>query len=192
MSRTIYFITHSDVEISADVPVTQWPLSATGRARFRVMLNQPWVNIISAIYCSTEQKAIDSVKILADHLGIRYTQVAELGENDRSSTGFLKPVEFEATADRFFASPTTSIRGWETAAAAQSRIVDAISYINNTDQSQDSIAIISHGAVGTLLYCFYTGKIIDRRWDQPGQGGGNYLSLELETKAACSWWKSID
>lgn len=36
-------------------------------------------------------------------------------ENDRSSTGFLPPEEFEVVADAFFAQPGVSVRGWETA-----------------------------------------------------------------------------
>ena len=48
------------------------------------------------------------------------------GENDRSATGFLAPPDFEAAADRFFAEPETSFRGWERAIDAQARIVAAV------------------------------------------------------------------
>jgi hypothetical protein len=39
------------------------------------------------------------------------TILHELGENDRSATGFLEPDVFETTADRFFAEPDRSIDG---------------------------------------------------------------------------------
>jgi len=52
--------------------------------------------------------------------------VSPLGENDRSATGYLEPQEFETTANAFFAYPERSIRGWETAQAAQTRIVEAV------------------------------------------------------------------
>ncbi len=118
---TVYIITHPDVSIDPDVPVPRWPLSERGVERMRALLNQPWISDITAIYCSTEQKAIDGAAVLAKHLALPVRQVAELGENDRSATGFLPPDEFQATADQFFAHPHTSIRGWETAAAAQRR-----------------------------------------------------------------------
>ncbi len=155
------------------------------------MLKHSWVDEISAIYCSAEQKAIDGAEILANHTGLSFESRIELGENDRSATGFLEPAEFEATADAFFASPEKSVRGWETAAAAQKRIAEAVKRIDRDGPGNGSIAIVSHGAVGTLLYCYLSGQTIDRKWDQPGVGGGNYLKLKIEP-GACDWWASIN
>jgi len=156
------------------------------------LLRKNWVNNITAIYCSNEQKAIDGADIIANHLGLHYAVDANLGENDRSSTGFLKPAEFERTADEFFAATEKSVRGWETAKSAQTRIVEAVQRIDQQDSTHGDIAIVSHGAVGTLLYCNSTRKPIDRRWDQPGTGGGNYLVLRLSPINQCSWWEPID
>jgi broad specificity phosphatase PhoE len=87
-----------------------------------------------------------------------------MGENDRSATGFLPPSEFEATADRFFAEPDWSVRGWETARAAQARIVAAVRTAL-LDISGDAL-FVEHGGVGTLLYCALRRVEIDRRYDQ--------------------------
>ena len=189
---TIYFISHPEVDINPDVPVPQWPLSEKGRSRMQEMLHKNWIQEISAIYCSTEQKAIDGAEILSSHLDLTYVAVEELGENDRSSTGFLEPIEFEATADCFFNAPESSILGWETAIKAQSRIVNAVVNIAQENTTDGSIAIVSHGAVGTLLFCHLTKKRIDRRWDQPGSGGGNYMRITLGAKPSCTWWEAID
>lgn len=186
---TFYFITHPNVVVSRDVPVPRWPLSELGRKRMRAGLAQPWVREITSIYCSAEQKAIDGAAILAGHLGLPFTEISELGENDRSATGFLPPAEFERVADRFFASPTLSVRGWERAVDAQARIVQAVS---NIDQPGGAIAIVSHGAVGTLLYCHLAGVPIERRWDQPPNGGGNYFRGTLSPPGVQSWWQAID
>ncbi len=158
----------------------------------RAGLAQPWVRDVSAIYCSSEQKAIDGAGILAQHLGLRFTEIAELGENDRSATGFLPPDEFERVADEFFASPDTSVRGWERAVDAQARVVLAVSGIEKNDRTSGAIAIVSHGAVGTLLYCHLAGESIARRWDQPPNGGGNYYRFTLSPRAAHSWWQPFD
>ena len=72
---TLYFITHPNVVVSRDVPVPRWPLSELGRQRMRAGLRQPWVKDIKAVYCSTEQKAIDGARILADHLRLGITGV---------------------------------------------------------------------------------------------------------------------
>lgn len=190
--RKLVFISHPNVVISKDVPVTQWPLSPPGRARMTAGLSQPWIADLSAVYCSAEQKAMDGAEILAHHLGLNYSAIHELGENDRSSTGYLPPDEFERVADQFFAKPAESVRGWETAQAAQQRIVEAVHALARADTSTGLIAIVSHGAVGTLLHCHLTGQPISRRWDQPPNGGGNFYMFELNPARALGGWQAID
>jgi broad specificity phosphatase PhoE len=125
-------------------------------------------------------------------LGLTYAVVDELGENDRSATGFLPPPEFERLADEFFAHPDQSIKGWETAAHAQQRIVDAVERVVAADTTLGSIAIVSHGAVGTLLYCHLRGVPIARIHDQPANGGGNYYSFDIPRSAPLHRWRAID
>lgn len=193
MRRELVFITHPDVVISPEVPVPRWPLSARGRERMRAGLRQPWVAEVGAVYCSTEQKARDGAAILAAHGGgLPITELAALGENDRSATGFLAPAEFERTADAFFAHPDLSVRGWERAVDAQARIVQAVQTLARGDTTSGLIAIVSHGAVGTLLYCHLAGQAIARQWDQPPNRGGNYFRFSLEPVAVTGWWQAID
>ncbi|MBB6050135.1 histidine phosphatase family protein [Armatimonas rosea] len=192
MPKLIYFITHPNVKIDPAVPVPQWPLSERGRERMEQGLRQPWVPTLTAIYSSTEQKAIDGAELLANLLGLGFTQLEALGENDRSATGFLPPDEFEQVANVFFAHPEQSVRGWETARAAQNRIVSAVEALVAADPTDGPIAIVSHGAVGTLLYCHLTGEPISRRWDQPPNAGGNYFAFTLEPRTAHFHWKAID
>jgi broad specificity phosphatase PhoE len=175
-----------------DIPVPQWPLSERGKERMKAGLQQPWVAQITAIYSSTERKAIDSAEVLAEACGLPFTQLEALGENDRSATGFLPPDEFETMADAFFANPNLSVRGWERAIEAQARIVSAVEALVAADPTEGAIAIVSHGAVGTLLYCHLAGQAIHRRWDQPPNGGGNYFAFTLEPRIAHSHWKPID
>jgi broad specificity phosphatase PhoE len=192
MSRLLHFISHPNVVVNPAVPVPRWPLSDLGKARMIEGMKQSWISEITSIYSSTEQKAIDTAEILAMHLSLDFKQEEDLGENDRSSTGFLKPDEFEAVADEFFANPDWSVRGWERAADAQRRIVRAVTSIKQQDQSDGSIAIVSHGAVGTLLYCYLTGKPISREWDQPPNGGGNFYTFTLAPAKANTGWAAID
>ena len=116
---SVFFITHPDVLIDPAVPVPDWPLSPRGVARMHAMLGQPWIAGIVAVCSSTERKARDGAAILAAHLGLLPVARADLGENDRSATGYLPKPQFEATADAFFAHPETSVRGWERAIDAQ-------------------------------------------------------------------------
>ncbi len=90
----------------------EWGLSELGRACMQAFARPP----VAALWCSAERKAVAAAEILARRLGLRAQILHELGENDRSATGFLEPDVFEATADRFFAEPGRSIDGWEPAA----------------------------------------------------------------------------
>lgn len=116
-------------------------------------------------------------------------------ENDRSSTGFLPPDEFEQVADQFFAQPDCAVRGRETARDAQERVYRAVREIvghEATKQCDGDIAIISHGGVWTLLLCKPCGYMISRQYDQPWRGGGNYFVIDAETLRVVQSWQSID
>ena len=190
--RSVYFITHSNVVIDPSVAVPKWPLSRRGTERMEALLAQPWVEGIGAIYCSTEQKAIDGAEILARHLSIGHQVSEELGEIDRSSTGYLPRDEFQATMDAFFANPERSIRGWETARQAQECILRAVEEVMEYDQSDGDIAIVSHGAVGALYLCHLKNRPISGDESQPGSDGGNFYCFDVQSRALQHGWVPID
>jgi broad specificity phosphatase PhoE len=191
---SVFFITHPDVVIKPSVPVPDWPLNARGRARMRAMAAAVWVKEVRSIFASSERKARDGAQILADGLGLSgYAVIDDLGENDRSATGYIPQREFEAMVDAFFAQPQISVRGWEPAADAQARIVCAIERIVSEASGNGDLAIVGHGGTGTLLYCRLAGLPIDRRYDQPATNGGNWFSFERASRRLLhDGWRSID
>jgi broad specificity phosphatase PhoE len=188
----VYFITHPEVMIEPAIPVTEWGLSALGRARMRALLGQPWVPNLGAVWCSTERKAIEAAEMIANAIGTKPRQLRELGENDRSSTGYLPSTEFEATADAFFANPNRSVRGWETATDAQARIVAATTTVLTGTRTGKDIALVSHGGVGALLLCQLKTRPISRAEDQPAGGGGNYFCFDATTRSLRHGWRPIE
>jgi broad specificity phosphatase PhoE len=190
--RTVYFVTHPDVVRDPSVPVTEWPLSARGIARMESFCRQGFVDRIAAVYSSEERKARDGADVLARRLGLECRLRADLGENDRSATGYLPPAEFEATADLFFAHPDRSIRGWERARDAQARVSSAVRALVRDGRADGDIAIVAHGGVGALLLCQLLGEPISRDRDQPGSGGGNYFAFSDETFRVVHRWRPID
>lgn len=187
MSRLL-FITHPEVTVDPARPVPRWHLSDTGIRRMRLFAESPEVAEVTAIWASTETKAIEAAGILAARLGLGIQVAADLGENDRSATGFLPPPEFEAMADAFFAHPDESIRGWERAADAQTRIAAAVARILAGHQGGD-IAILAHGGIGTLLLSHYRREAISRAADQPFQG--HYWTATLPDRAIAHGWRPI-
>jgi broad specificity phosphatase PhoE len=79
---------------------------------------------------------------------------------------------------------------------AQARIVSTVTDLVARDESSEAIAIVSHGAVGTLLYCHLAGLPISRQWDQPPNSGGNYFEFSLSPRSTSGmvlhWWRAID
>jgi broad specificity phosphatase PhoE len=175
------------------VAVSDWNLSPRGRARMGLALALPWIGGIRSVWCSKERKAREAADIVAAHLGVAVTALAELGENDRSATGYLPRVEFEAVADQFFAHPAISVRGWETAVDAQRRIVRAVDHVAGAAvEHGGDVAIIAHGGVGTLLLCALRQDAISRTHDQPGSNGGNYFAFDRQTRDLHHGWRAID
>ena len=184
----VYLISHPEVAVAPEVPVPQWGLSAAGRARLAHLLAQPWVPGLTRVVSSAERKAVETAEALAGRLRLPVTVDAQLGENDRSATGYLPPTEFEALADAFFAQPQVSVRGWERAADAQERIVAAVQ--RAAAGADGDVAVVSHGGVGTLLLCRLLGVPIDRRHDQPGQG--SWFAFDPATGRVAHPWRRLE
>jgi broad specificity phosphatase PhoE len=142
------------------------------------------------VISSDETKAMQTAEILAVHLGLDVEVRSGIGENGRSSTGYLPPVEFEAMADRFFSEPGSSAAGWERAVDAQRRIVEGLADLLDDPVAMPSTVVVGHGAVGTLWYCWLTDQPIDRRHDQPGQG--HYFAVDVATREVLHTWLPID
>jgi len=191
VGRWVYFITHPNVVVDPAVAITEWPLSEAGRERMARGCALPWVTEVTALYSSAERKALDAAAILSAATGLPVRTLGGLGENDRSATGYLPPVEFEATADRFFAEPEVAVRGWARADDEQRRIVAAVQAVIAEAPGRGGIAIISHGAVGALLLAHLHGDGISRRFDQPGNGGGNVFAFDAATGGVIHGWQPI-
>ncbi|RWC68025.1 MAG: histidine phosphatase family protein [Mesorhizobium sp.] len=185
-----YYITHPQVQIDATMPVPDWGLSDIGRARAHAMLDQPWIASIARVVSSGERKAVETAEVLGRHLDLAVQVRERMHENDRSATGFLPPPEFEAVADRFFANPHESIRGWERAIDAQQRIVSEVEAVLDAGGAGD-IALVGHGGVGTLLLVSLSGSRISRDADQPA-GGGNYFAYDIGARRLIHGWRPID
>lgn len=190
MTRQLIFVTHADVNIDPRVAVTDWELSARGRDRHRRFAQSSVCDGVSWIASSEERKAREGAEILAEAQGQEAYVLPELHENDRSATGYLPREEFERVADAFFAAPDESVRGWETARAAQARIVGAVRHAATRFPKGDGV-IVSHGGVGALLMCYALGVGISRDYDQPGQGGGNFFRLLLPDFKMTQGWTDI-
>ncbi len=178
------YLTHPQVQIDPSRPIPQWGLNETGRARLAALASRPWLARITRVLSSAEAKATETAALLRPDLPAELH--ADLGENDRSATGFLPEPAFEAAADTFFAQPDASFRGWETARAAQHRILTAVRRCLANHLANRPVLFVGHGAVGSLLRQALTQEPISRSGDQPA-GGGNIFAFRLADQAVLGW-----
>jgi broad specificity phosphatase PhoE len=185
----ILLVTHPEVDQDPTTPVTDWALTRAGRDRMARFAGSDAVRDVRAVWCSRERKAVEAAEILASRLGVRPKALEQLGEHDRSSTGYLPPELFEPAVRAFFAEPLLSHRGWETAAAAQERILDAVETVIARSPAGGDVAVVAHGGVGTLLLCHLQHIPIDRAADQPGQG--HWFAFDRDTRRLLHGWRPL-
>lgn len=184
----LFVITHPEVSVEPGIPITDWCLNSTGRRRATVFASGEILSNVTQVWTSCERKAQETGAILAESQKLPVSFHLGLGENDRTATGYLPEDDFEAAADAFFAHPEDSYRGWETAVEAQKRVHQTVTEIIQMHKAGD-IAIVTHGAVGTLLWCKLSGRSIDRRYDQPSQG--HFWRADISTLKPQSGWISL-
>ncbi|WP_230530511.1 histidine phosphatase family protein [Microvirga roseola] len=189
---SLIFITHPEVVIDPEMPIPEWPLNAVGRARMERFVEALAGRNVSAVYASTERKAMDGAEIVAERLGLTYRTEEDLGENDRSSTGYIAPPEFWEVVDEFFSRPQESIRGWERAIDAQTRIVNAVGRIAREDGTSGDIVIVSHGGVGCLLTAHLQNVEIGRESRPSHPGGGCFIVIDRDPLALKQDWRTIE
>lgn len=192
MTVAIRYLTHPQVFIEPQKDVRRWSLSPVGRARVTALAACPGpLAKTRRVISSGETKALETAGPLALSLGVELEIRPLMHENDRSSTGFLPPDEFEEVADTFFAEPSRSVRGWEAAEDAQRRIVTQVEACLEGHQDGD-VLIVGHGGVGTLLFCALSGIGIDRRFDQGPGGGGCWFRFDLRERRPVRGWQPME
>ncbi len=175
MTRRLIYLSHPQVQIDPAVEVTDWGLSAVGRARVEAAAAAGWPGAGVRILSSAERKARETAERLSRPAGLSVEIDAEMGEIDRSATGYVPAARHDALARQLFAHPEDSAEGWERAVDAQARVVAAL---HRALQMPGDLLIVGHGGVGSLLWCHLAGIAITPEADQPAGGGQVWLAEE--------------
>lgn len=135
---------------------------------------------VGSVWSSAETTARETAALLVADPSMQVHVREDLGELDRSATGYLPREEFERVAEGCFAAPDRNVRGWERALDAQTRTVRAVhAVLTDPRAARGDVLVVGHGGVGTLLRCHVAGLPIGREHDQPGSGG-NVLVVDLD------------
>jgi broad specificity phosphatase PhoE len=148
----LYLIRHSLPEIIPGEPPTGWQLSEEGRRRCLILADRLAGYQPERIVTSRELKAVQTGGILAASLGIPCQPADGLHEHVRQLERNFDQAGFERAVGEFFMHPDRLVFGEETANQAHARFVQAVHAILDTNQGK-SLAIVTHGAVMSLLIC---------------------------------------
>lgn len=186
--RHLFYLSHPQVLIEPEQPVTDWSLSNQGWGRIMALAGRRWPRAPAHVFSSPETKARQTAAILATPLGVPVNILPRSGEVDRSATGYLPHDEHEAQADLMFGNPGESANGWERAVDAQARMLASLAQIQRTHPAGD-LVMVGHGAVGSFLWCAIAGRRIHRSEDQHPGGGCIWMASLSPTgpKAVQAW-----
>lgn len=180
----LYFITHPSVLIDKHAPIDQWQLSEKGIEETKRLLKLNFWKNIKAIYSSPEKKAVQVAEMAVNKYSFGLKRESCLSEIDRSSTGFMEYDIYMETMTEFYNNPKIEVNGWESAENATNRIVDCVTKIMNSNT--ENVAIIGHGATGTLLACHLFNKLPTLTEDP--QGTGQYMIVNWDEKKILNKW----
>lgn len=155
-TQNLVLVRHSLPEIDPAVPSRLWHLSAEGKKRCVLLAERlagyDPVHIVSSV----EPKAVETARIVADHLGLPCNTGPDLHEHDRSNVVGLSRAAFQKVVVRLFEKPDERVFGTETAVEARERFTTALSGVLARHPT-GSIAVVTHGTVLSL----YVGQQTD-------------------------------
>ena len=106
MHRRILYLTHPQVLVDTAKEIRDWSLSNLGQRRVITLANSNALDQATAVISSTETKAIETVRPLADALNCELEVRELMHENDRSSTGFCLPKSLKSLLTSYLPLPT--------------------------------------------------------------------------------------
>lgn len=156
MNNTFYFLRHGATQKDKNVPISKWRLSEKGEEQANNLAQQDVFNDIDIIFSSSEEKAYQTAKPIADTLKKEITQIKEISELNRDNGGFMDPEKYEEAEKYALEYLDKSVHDWETAAHALERFSDKIEEIDKQYENK-KILVVGHGFTINL----YFAKLLD-------------------------------
>lgn len=176
MSRHLILIRHSQTQIDPQTNATHWVLSEEGRRRSEPLARRLSRYQIPFITASSGEKAIETARLVAHHLGIESRIAEGLQEQEREYLGFVDKLTFAYALGCMFRYPDEQIMGDETGNQALARFAPAVHRVIEA-QPEGDVALVSHGTVICLFAAAYSGVDGFRLW--LGMGIPSYVVLAL-------------
>lgn len=151
MNNTFYFLRHGATQRDSNFPISQWKLSEKGIEQAKKLAEQDIFDEIDIIISSTEEKAHQTAKPIANKLKKEIIQIKEISELNRDNGGFMESEEYEQAVKYSLEHLDKSVHNWETAIHALERFSKKIEEID-TQYEKKNILIVGHGFTINLYF----------------------------------------
>ncbi|GGK12509.1 phosphoglycerate mutase [Deinococcus malanensis] len=178
MPRTLHLVKHGQPYILAGVPAHEWQLAEGALTGLPGLISR-LRPVPDVVVSSEEAKAVSTGQGLAAALGVPSRRMLGLHEHLRyTAPVYPDPADFQAAVERFFDHPAQVVFGEESADDARRRFANAVEAVMRR-QTEDSVAIVAHGTVISLLVAHGAGLDPRALWKNLGLLGA--LTLDWPT-----------
>jgi broad specificity phosphatase PhoE len=147
--RKLILVKHAAPEKLPDVPSHEWPLSAEGRRKSRLLADRLAGHAPAVVVSSVEPKAAETGRVVADALAVPFRTAPGLEEHDRADVPLMATREFISYMELVFRKPDELVLGGETADQALTRFAAAVDTALAAEADRD-VAVVTHGTVLAL------------------------------------------
>ncbi|MCL5438975.1 MAG: phosphoglycerate mutase family protein [Patescibacteria group bacterium] len=164
MNNTFYFLRHGQTKKDSNIPISKWILSDKGESQAKKLAKEGVFNNAEIIFSSTEEKAYQTAKPIADKLGKEIIQLEEISELNRDKGGFMEPETYEDSVKDCLQHLDKSINNWETANQALERFSRKIEEVDK-EYDDKKILVVGHGFTINLYFAKLLG-ILDTAYER--------------------------
>ena len=155
----LILIRHAAPAQDPDVPPPQWSLSDEGRAAARALAGKLKHLTPVAVVSSPETKALETVRILTEGLGLEVATDPAFAELHRPRWPFSDTATFEARVAKLLENPHLSIEGAEPAGEAAARFSEGL-----FRHAARPLMVGSHGTILAAYLGLQTGRHDAELW----------------------------
>ncbi|MFW9909487.1 MAG: histidine phosphatase family protein [Candidatus Thorarchaeota archaeon] len=141
---------HAETMLELSIPTRNWALSEAGMASARAVAESGVFDNVSSIYSSTECKAIETARPIAERLNLDINTDSRLDELNRGTGSTDSFTNYHSLVEQILSFPPILVVGWEDPSLALKRFQSAIEDISKKESRR--ALVVSHGIVITLFF----------------------------------------
>ncbi len=158
MNNTFYFLRHGKTNVNKELPISQWVLSDVGEGQANQLAQEGVFDEVEIVFSSTEGKAYQTARPIADRLEKEVIQLEEISELNRDKGGFMEAEAYEQAVEYCLLNPKQSVNSWETAESALRRFSQKIEELDSQYENE-KILVVGHGYTINMYFAKLLGKL---------------------------------